>query len=312
MKTSLPTWKDTLTFKKSIKYWFLAIRIKTLPAGIAPVLFGLGLAQYELGHLNIHVALLTLLTTFLLQISSNLINDYYDGVNGIDDDSRIGPTRVTQAKLIPAIQVRNAYLLTTFASVIIGLYLSMIGGLPILITGIISIIFCYLYTGGPKPLSHLGLGEGMAIIFFGIVATNGTYFLQTFSLNRVSLVLGLIPGLISATILGINNLRDTESDSKNGKKTLSVILGPKFNRYIPLTFLSLSFLLNCYFVYIYRDPFFFTPIAIALFFKRTWMGVLREKISPSFNLFLANTGKYLFLTSIFFFSYFYFKGLYGF
>jgi len=216
-----------MRLRSRISVWIASARPKTLPAAIAPVIIGGAMACGD-GYLNMSVLLVTMLAAVLIQIGTNLANDYYDYVKGADTADRVGPLRATQAGLISPAQMRLAFLLTLTAAGLAGLYLVAIGGVPILLIGIASIILAVLYTAGPYPLGYLGLGEAFVLLFFGPVAVGGTYYLQTGGIGRNVVIAGLAPGLLSVAILAVNNTRDICTDRVAGKRTLAVRFGYRF------------------------------------------------------------------------------------
>ena len=172
--------------------------------------------EAELSHL--FSALAALLGALLIQIGTNLSNDYFDFVKGADTEERLGPARATQAGWIrPEIILRSS-LLVFAAAVIIGIFLVLRGGWPIVLIGIASVICGILYTGGPYPLAYLGLGEIFVVIFFGPVATLGTYYVQALEFSKEVFIAGLAPGLLSTALIAVNNLRDIPTDIKARKK----------------------------------------------------------------------------------------------
>lgn len=213
----------------SFKYYLLAVRPKTLPAAAAPVILGLALAV-DTGHFRLVPALATLCAALLIQIGTNYANDLFDYLKGTDTDDRIGPTRVTQAGLLSEKQVRNATIIIFSAALLLGAYLAWLGGWPIIIIGLTSILFGILYTGGPFPLGYLGLGDLFVFIYFGLIAVAGTYYLQTGTVSEASLLLGAAAGALSTAILTANNLRDIRTDKDTGKRTLAVRFGATFTR----------------------------------------------------------------------------------
>lgn len=211
----------------TMKNWLLAIRPKTLPAAVAPVLMGTAMAFGD-GIGDVLTALVCLGTALLLQIGTNLANDYYDGMKGADTRERVGPTRVTQAGLIPAWQVKAAFIGVFALAALACVWLMMHGGWPIAVLASLAILSGIFYTAGRYPLGYLGLGDILVFIFFGPVAVAGTYYVQSLELNSAVLFAGAAPGLMSVAVLTVNNLRDMESDRKSGKKTLAVRFGRSF------------------------------------------------------------------------------------
>jgi len=210
--------------------WYLAIRPKTLIASFSPVLIGTALAR-KITLLNPLILLLTLLFAVLIQIGTNLANDYFDFVKGADNENRKGPLRVTQAGLVSKEKMKFSVLFVFSLAFLVSLYLIFIGGVLIAALMVLAILFGVLYTGGPYPLGYLGLGDILVLIFFGPVATFGTYFLQTNSFDLLPLLVGLGPGCFSTALLAINNLRDIEEDKAANKNTLIVRFGEKFGQF---------------------------------------------------------------------------------
>ncbi len=212
-----------------IALWASAARARTLPASVAPVLIGVVLAYADgVGHWQ--AAVFALIGAILIQIGTNYANDYFDFVNGADTAERIGPRRLVQSGLVRPEAMRRATIIVFGLAVLVGLYLAARGGWPIVLVGVASILCGLLYTGGPFPLGYRGLGDVFVLLFFGPVAVAGTYYVQALDIDWRPIVAGLGPGLISAAILAVNNLRDRETDAKAGKRTLAVRLGVRFTR----------------------------------------------------------------------------------
>jgi len=212
-----------------LKNWILAVRPKTLPAAAGPVIIGFALAYREGIH-HLSSVFLAALVALLIQAGTNMVNDYADFKKGTDDGNRIGPVRVTQAGLISGDNMKRGMLIVLLLIIIFSIPLVLRGGVPILIIGILSIISGILYTAGPFPLGYNGLGDIFVLIFFGPVATAGTYYVQTLELSFNSVLAGFGPGLLSVAILSINNLRDYENDKAVGKRTLIVLFGKRFGK----------------------------------------------------------------------------------
>lgn len=202
----------------------MAARPKTLSAAAAPVLLGAGLAA----HHDVFVwlpALAALVGALLIQIGTNLGNDYYDFLRGGDTQARLGPTRVTQAGLLRPQQVFRGMVFVLAAAFGVGIYLVSVGGLPVVAIGIASLICAVAYTGGPFPLAYHGLGDLFVFLFFGLIAVGGTYWVQGLSWPTDALLLGAGIGALNTAILVANNLRDIDTDRAAGKRTLAVRLG---------------------------------------------------------------------------------------
>jgi 1,4-dihydroxy-2-naphthoate polyprenyltransferase len=208
----------------SLQIWMTAARPKTLPAGIAPVLVGTALAGYlHVFHPLRFVA--ALLGSVLIQVGTNLSNDYSDARRGADTEDRLGPVRVTAGGLVPPKQVLIATYVTFGLAVLCGAYLVAVAGWQLLLIGIASILAGVLYTGGPRPYGYEGLGELFVFLFFGVAAVAGSYFVQMRDFSWESLALSVPVGLIASALLVVNNTRDIETDRRANKRTLAVRLG---------------------------------------------------------------------------------------
>ena len=224
----------------NISAWMLAIRPRTLPAAISPVIVGSAMAVAD-KHFAWLPAAAALTVALLLQMGVNLANDYFDYVKGIDTADRLGPARVTQSGLIPAGQVKRVMLLTMGLSLLPGIYLLIAGGWPVFLIGIACICAALAYSGGPFPLASHGLGDLFVFIFFGLVAVCGTYYVQALQVTRMVLLMGVLEGLLITAILVVNNLRDIQTDRQSGKRTLAVILGERGSRIEYLLLLSIAY-----------------------------------------------------------------------
>lgn len=209
-----------------LRIWVMAARPRTLAAAAAPVLIGTGLAAFHATHRSLP-ALAALIGALLIQIATNLANDYYDFVRGTDTAERVGPVRMTQAGLLAPANVRRGMLAALAAALVVGIYLVWIGGWPILVVGVLSLACAVGYTGGPFPLAHHGLGDAFVFVFFGPVAVAGTYWVQGHALAPDALLAGAGVGALSTAILVVNNLRDLATDARVGKRTLAVRIGRK-------------------------------------------------------------------------------------
>jgi 1,4-dihydroxy-2-naphthoate octaprenyltransferase len=204
------------------------------------VVTGWGLAWHS-GVWEWKAAVACLLIALLLQAGSNLANDVFDFERGTDTPERLGPTRVTQSGLLTPRQVKIGMGLVFGLAVVLGLYLFLLRGGPVLIIGAASILAAIAYTGGPYPLAYHGLGELFVFLFFGLAAVAGTYYVMAGSVTPVVWWMAIPPGLIITAILVVNNLRDLENDRKGGKHTLAVRLGEKNTRIEYLVLLVLAY-----------------------------------------------------------------------
>ena len=211
------------------RIWLMAARPRTLPAAVAPVLVGTALAATD-GTFKPLTFVAALLGALLIQIGTNLANDYSDARRGADAEDRLGPVRVTAGGLVPPRQVLIATYATFGLAVLCGLYLVFVAGIELLFVGIASIAAGVLYTGGPRPYGYEGLGEAFVFAFFGLVAVSGSAFAQLEAWPWEAFVLAVPVGLLAAAILVVNNVRDMDSDRRVGKRTLAVRLGRERTR----------------------------------------------------------------------------------
>ena len=212
----------------SIKAWYLAARPKTLTAAAVPVLLGIALAYKDVQQIQTLPALLCLLFAWVMQIDSNLVNDYFDFKHGNDDETRLGPKRACAEGWITLGAMKWGIILTTLLGCAIGLPLVLFGSWEMVIVGICCVVFCFLYT---TCLSYLGMGDILVLLFFGIVPVCCTYYLvMPETMQGVSLEAVLVSGacgLVVDTLLILNNYRDHDNDLRAGKKTLVVHIGKK-------------------------------------------------------------------------------------
>ena len=219
--------------------WLIGARIKTLPAAISPVLIGTSYAE-QITWIN---AALALIVALFLQIAVNYANDYSDGIKGTDQN-RIGPIRLVASGLASAVAVRNAAYISFLIAAIAGSILSFNTSMWLFIIGGISILAAWGYTGGKKPYGYIGFGELSVFVFFGLVATIGSYYIQSEELNWQIFLLSIPVGCLSCAVLVINNLRDLSNDKLVGKRTLAVILGDKKTRNFYIVLLVISQLVS--------------------------------------------------------------------
>ena len=206
------------------KIWIEASRPKTLPAAVAPVLIGTAMS-FQAGSMHTIPAIICLGFAVLVQIGTNLANDYLDGVKGTDTKLRLGPRRAVASGLVVPEKMKCAAIAVLTASFCLGSSLIAFGGWWLLIVGIGSVSCAWLYTGGPYPLAYNGLGDIFVILFFGIIAVACTYYVQVGEITLDVVLLGLSIGLIVNNILLVNNYRDFEEDRKANKRTLVVLFG---------------------------------------------------------------------------------------
>lgn len=203
--------------------WIIGARPRTLPAAVAPVAVATALAASDASALP---ALLALLVSLALQIGVNYANDYSDGIRGTDSD-RVGPTRITASGLATPASVKRAAFISFALAAVAGLALASMTSWWLIAVGLAAILAAWGYTGGKNPYGYIGLGELFVFIFFGVVATVGTYFVQTEEITTDSLLISIPMGTFACALLAINNIRDRALDAPAGKKTLAVRLGDR-------------------------------------------------------------------------------------
>ncbi|MFZ3390942.1 1,4-dihydroxy-2-naphthoate polyprenyltransferase [Buttiauxella gaviniae] len=215
--------------------WLESLRPRTLPLAFASIICGSALAFWQ-GVFNPAIALLALLTAGLLQILSNLANDYGDAVKGSDKEDRIGPLRGMQKGVITQAQMKKALIITVVLICVSGLALvavacrTLADFLGFLVLGLLAIIAAITYTVGTRPYGYMGLGDISVLVFFGWLSVAGTWYLQAHALAPLVFLPATACGLLATAVLNINNLRDIDSDRENGKNTLAVRLGPVLAR----------------------------------------------------------------------------------
>ena len=201
--------------------WILGARLRTLPAAIAPVVVATALAGSDWNWFR---SVLALKVGVWLQIGVNYANDYSDGVKG-SDDNRIGPTRLVASGLATAGQVKRAAFISFGFASIAGLWLSLLTSPWLILIGIAAIAAAWGYTGGKHPYGYSGWGEVSVFVFFGLIATVGTYYTQTGEITALSILCAIPMGSLSCAILAVNNIRDRAQDELVGKRTLAVRIG---------------------------------------------------------------------------------------
>jgi 1,4-dihydroxy-2-naphthoate octaprenyltransferase len=224
--------------------WLVGIRPRTLTMAVVPVATGAVLAWSEGRAVDALTFVATLLAAVLIQIGTNLFNDASDGLSGIDGPDRVGPLRLTGAGLATADQVRRAAVICFILALLAGVYLVWVGGLVILMIGLASLLSGYAYSSGPRPLSHGPWSELWVVVFFGLVAVAGSYYLQALVLpDQAVLLTGLAIGCPAAAVLLVNNVRDRASDRQIGRRTLAVRVRPITARVFYIVWMVLPFVL---------------------------------------------------------------------
>jgi len=274
------------------------MRPKTLAAAIVPPVCAYTLYYSEYKTSAFIYLFLCLLLALFIQIATNFYNDAIDYLKGADDN-RVGPERISGKDKLDHKKVFILGHLFIVLALLVGIPLVIKGGIYLFILGIVSLFLAYGYTGGPFPLAYLGLGELFVFLFFGLVATCGSYFVYADGINLNSLVLGTQIGFLSSVLIAINNLRDKETDILVNKKTLATKLTK--SRFLILIdcFLFIPYLLLLYFIIFVDLKYFFPLFSVSLAYKLR--SEIRNNVDPKeLNLCLALAGKHLVLFSFLF------------
>ena len=296
----MPYFNHIMEKSFSLINWIQAARPKTLTAAYTPVIIGASLAYLQ-DSLNLLVSLIALLCATLIQIGTNFANDYYDYKKGSDRADRVGFKRMTAVGLIEPDKMKLAAFVTMFLAFLFGLYLVNVGGVTILAIGISSLVFGIMYTGGPFPLGYNGLGDIFVFVYFGIVATMTTYYLNTLEWSSASFWASVIPGALSTNILVVNNLRDVAQDKLSGKKTLGVLLGEKALKWEYTLLLGLALEIPPYFFfhldasyYIFL-PYLCVPLSLKLL-AEIWLHQKKSTLNGT----LEKTAAFMFVYGVLF------------
>lgn len=259
-----------------LKNWLQAFRLKTLPLAFASITMGAFVANID-NSLKWSVYLLALLTATLLQILSNLANDYGDYKKGTDNENRVGPTRALQSGIISEKSMLNAVIFFAALSLVSGVFLIYIGlkdfkdftTLIMLVLGITAIAAAIKYTVGKGAYGYSGLGDIFVFIFFGLVAVIGTYFLMTKEVESAIISIAISIGCLAVGVLNINNLRDIENDKASNKITLAVKLGRQKTKTYQTILTIVAFLSYSNYVYGNTKPLWFFIVGSLL-----WLPIL--------------------------------------
>jgi 1,4-dihydroxy-2-naphthoate octaprenyltransferase len=242
--------------KATTSDWIAGARIRTLPISIAPVILGTAAAHTTLEPWHWVRALLALVVAVALQIGVNYANDYSDGVRGTDR-YRVGPARLTASgAAAPRTVLTVAIVFFAIAAIAGTILVVRTGQYWLLAVGAACIVAAYFYTGGKRPYGYYGLGELFVVVFFGLVATAGTTFVQLGTVNVESWLSGVALGLIACAVLMVNNIRDLPQDKLAGKRTLAVLIGNLAARIVYTVFLLLPFVILVYFELLYVNTYF--------------------------------------------------------
>jgi 1,4-dihydroxy-2-naphthoate polyprenyltransferase len=281
-----------------VRIWLMAARPRTLPAAIAPVLVGTAAAIEHVDELpRVGAFIAALVGSIFIQIGTNLANDYSDAKRGADTVDRLGPVRVTASGLVAPRSVLIATWLAFGVAVAAGIYLATVAGWVILAVGAASIAAGVLYTGGPRPYGYAGLGELFVFLFFGLVAVNGSYYVQLERLDWLPFALSVSIGFLATAILVVNNIRDIDTDRRAGKRTLAVRIGRRPARLLYIGLVVIGFFVAVGALLTVDD----TPWWGGLLLAAVWLilsraptqAVARRTDGPSLNRALGQTGALL-------------------
>jgi 1,4-dihydroxy-2-naphthoate polyprenyltransferase len=276
----------------------MAARPRTLPAAIAPVLVGTAAAIEQHGDLpRVGALIAALIGSIFIQIGTNLANDYSDAKRGADTVERLGPVRVTAAGLVAPRSVLVATWLAFGIAVAAGIYLATVAGWVIIAVGAASIAAGVLYTGGPWPYGYAGLGEPFVFLFFGLVAVNGSYYVQLERLDWLPFALSVSIGCLATAILVVNNIRDIDTDRRAGKRTLAVRIGRRPARLLYIALLLLAFFITLGALLTVDNAPWWGGLLLAavwvILSQAPTQAVARRTDGPSLNRALAQTGALL-------------------
>lgn len=263
--------------------WIIGARLRTLPAAIAPVVVATALAG---GNASLLPALLALFVSLSLQVGVNYANDFSDGIRGTDND-RVGPVRLTASGLATPAAVKRAAFTSFLLGAIAGLALAAMTSWWLILVGALAILAAWGYTGGKNPYGYLGLGELFVFIFFGVVATVGTFYVQTEQITLDAILASIPMGTFSCALLAINNIRDRALDAPAGKRTLAVRFGDRNSRIFFATLIATGYCA----VAAMKNPWLLltllsAPMAVALV-RGVFSGAQGRDLIP----YLAKTGK---------------------
>ncbi|MCK6487924.1 MAG: 1,4-dihydroxy-2-naphthoate polyprenyltransferase [Planctomycetes bacterium] len=278
----------------SLATWIQATRPKTLAAGIVPVAVGTALAGTAVA-IDWAAAAACLAGALLIQIGCNFANDAFDGLKGTDGPGRVGPQRAVAAGLITPRAMLAATALVLGLAFLLGLWLSWLGGWPVLVLGVVSIACAILYTAGPWPLAYVGLGDLFVLLFFGLFAVLGSAWVQVhprgLGLAGWWWPVAVAVGLQATAIIAVNNLRDIATDGPAGKRTLAVRLGDRATRhyYTLLHLGAAACLLTPWLADRAVPPWLALPAGIALVGGMLLSGLVAKAQGPALNVCLART-----------------------
>ena len=288
-----------------MKAWIAGARPRTLPAAVVPVLVGTAAAagmEGDAGGLRgliLWRALAALVVSLALQVGVNYANDYSDGVRGTDDD-RVGPMRLVASGTKSASAVKRAAFLSFGVAAVAGLTLAAATSWWLIAVGLVSIAAAWFYTGGPRPYGYAGLGELFVFVFFGVVATTGSAFVQIERITPLTLAVSVPVGMLAVALLVVNNLRDIPGDTVAGKRTLAVRLGDRRTRVLYTALMFLPFVITPFIAGLSGRPLAASSLFIVVFVNKPVLQVLQGAKGPALIPVLGATGRVQLLFGIVF------------
>ena len=280
--------------RNSIRAWILAARPKTLTGAITPVIIGIALAVMD-NKFSWIPAVICILFACLMQIAANFINDLFDFLKGTDREDRLGPERACAQGWISAGAMKTGIIITVIIACLVGSVLLFYAGWELIIVGLLCVLFAFLYTTGPYPLSYNGWGDVLVILFFGFVPVGGTYYVQTLAWTSDVTVASLVCGLIVDTLLVVNNYRDRDADQGSGKRTIIVRFGEPFGRYL---YLMLGIVASWLCIWFATDGHIYAailPQLYLIFHLRTWEKMVKIHSGKKLNSILGETSRNMLL-----------------
>lgn len=276
--------------------WLNALRLKTLPASISPVIIGSAYA-HSVGKFAWVPFIVVLFCASAIQIVTNFINEIYDFKKGADNENRLGSVRSVSTGAISQTTMKVVSIVLIIITFFAGLYLVSISDYYILIVGVLSLVFSWAYTGGPFPLAYNGLGDIFVLLFFGLVAVCGTFYVFSGYIDIFVIASSFVPGILSMNILSVNNIRDIETDQAVNKNTLAVKIGEKKSIALFVSLLFLVFVIESYLAILKSSYWLLLPVLtlpLAAY-------VIRELIlaeGREYNKVLAMTAMLMMLNSV--------------
>jgi 1,4-dihydroxy-2-naphthoate octaprenyltransferase len=270
----------------SVRDWVQGARLRTLPLAVAPVVLGAGSAQWA-GDFDWMLFVLCLGVAVALQVGVNYANDYSDGIRGTDDN-RVGPPRLTGSGRVAPGAVKRAAFVSFSVAMGAGVLLVVLSQVwVLLLVGALAVVAAWFYTGGKNPYGYAGFGEIAVFVFFGLVATIGTAYIQIGFVELNSVLGGIAAGCFAAAVLMVNNIRDIETDTASSKKTLAVRMGAKWAKKLFIFMIWFPFVILFYFTLLY--PASFLAYAAIFMVAPTTLIVLTAKTAKELILVLKLT-----------------------